>query len=146
MTIFDILWVLIVPIEICLLFVFYKFYFAEYNANKWVSKAKKEGFLVEILDPVIETICVDTADTMMERIQNDILSNQGSLTRLNQNPETESEIGLAVASKLLNEMGLKKVNPVLALRMANGLKNLVSKKPKDFEENESENLIKGPIL
>jgi len=143
---FQLLWVLVVPFEIGLLFYFYKYYFAEYNANKWVEKAKEENFLVEILDPVIETISVDVADTMMERIRNDLLSNQGSLTRLNQNPENENEMGLMLAQKVLNEMGMKKVNPIMALRMANGLKNILKKPSSNNEPNESENLIKGPIL
>ena len=146
MDIFQIMWFFIVPCEILLLFYFYKYYFSEYNAKRWVEKAEEENFLVEILDPVIETISVDVSDTMMNRIQNELLSNQGSLTRSNTTPENESEIGLMMAQKVLNEMGLKKVNPILALRMANGLKNLVKSKPQNIEENESENLIKGPIL
>ena len=146
MDIFQIMWFFIVPCEILLLFYFYKYYFSEYNAKRWVEKAQEENFLVEILDPVIETISVDVSDTMMNRIQNELLSNQGSLTRSNTTPENESEIGLMMAQKVLNEMGLKKVNPILALRMANGLKNLVKSKPQNIEENESENLIKGPIL
>ena len=146
MDILSILWVLIVPIEICLLFFFYKYYFAEYNSRKWIEIAEKENFLVEILDPVIETISVDVSDTMMNRIQNELLQNQGSLTRSNINPENENEIGLMMATKVLNELGLKKVNPILALRTANGLKNILKKPSPNIEENESENLIKGPIL
>jgi hypothetical protein len=144
--ILQLLWVLVVPVEIGLLFFFYKYYFAEYNSRKWIEIAEKENFLVEILDPVIETICVDVSDTMMNRIQNELLSNQGTLTRLNQNPENENEIGLMMAQKVLNEMGMKKINPILALRMANGLKNILKKPSQNNEPNESENLIKGPIL
>ena len=146
MDIISILWVLIVPAEICLLFFFYKYYFAEYNSRKWIEIAEKENFLVEILDPVIETISVDVSDTMMNRIQNELLSNQGTLTRSNQTPENESEIGLMMATKVLNELGLKKVNPILALRTANGIKNILKKPSQNNEQNESENLIKGPIL
>ena len=146
MDILSILWVLIVPIEICLLFFFYKYYFAEYNSRKWIEIAEKENFLVEILDPVIETISVDVSDTMMNRIQNELLQNQGSLTRSNTTPENESEIGLMMATKVLNELGLKKVNPILALRTANGIKNILKKPSQNNEQNESENLIKGPIL
>ena len=146
MDILSILWVLIVPIEICLLFFFYKYYFAEYNSRKWIEIAEKENFLVEILDPVIETISIDVSDTMMNRIQNELLQNQGSLTRSNTTPENESEIGLMMATKVLNELGLKKVNPILALRTANGIKNILKKPSQNNEQNESENLIKGPIL
>ena len=71
--ILQLLWVLVVPIEICLLFFFYKYYFAEYNSRKWIEIAEKENFLVEILDPVIETISIDVTDTMMNRIQNELL-------------------------------------------------------------------------
>jgi len=144
--ILQLLWVLVVPVEICLLFFFYKYYFAEYNSRKWIEIAQKENFLVEILEPVIDTICVDVSDTMMNRIQNELLQNQGTLTRSNINPENESEIGLMMATKVLNELGLKKVNPILALRTANGLKNLLKKPSQNNEPNESENLIKGPIL
>ena len=143
---FEILWVLVVPCEILLLLYFYKYYFAEYNAKRWVEKAQQENFLIEILDPVIETISVDVSDTMMNRIQNELLQNQGSLTRSNTIPENENEIGLMMATKVLNELGLKKVNPILALRTANGIKNMLKKPSQNNEPNESENLIKGPIL
>jgi len=142
----QILFALVIPVEIGLLFLFYKFYFAEYNANKWVEKAQQEGFLVELLDPVIETICLDVSETMMERIKNEILSQQGTITRANMNPENESEIGLAMAQKVLETAGLKKVSPILALRVAQGLKKIV-KKPEQADEYETgENLLNSPIL
>jgi len=142
----QILFALVIPVEIGLLFLFYKFYFAEYNANKWLEKAQQEGFLVELLDPVIETICLDVSETMMERIRNEILSQQGTITRANMNPENESEIGLAMAQKVLETAGLKKVSPILALRVAQGLKKIV-KKPEQADEYETgENLLNSPIL
>jgi len=142
----QILFALVIPVEIGLLFLFYKFYFAEYNANKWLEKAQQEGFLVELLDPVIETICLDVSETMMERIKNEILSQQGTITRANMNPENESEIGLAMAQKVLETAGLKKVSPILALRVAQGLKKIV-KKPEQADEYETgENLLNSPIL
>jgi len=142
----QILFALVIPVEIGLLFLFYKFYFAEMNANSWLAKAKQEGFLVELLDPVIETICLDVSETMMERIKNEILSQQGTITRANMNPENESEIGLAMAQKVLETAGLKKVSPILALRVAQGLKKIV-KKPEQADEYETgENLLNSPIL
>ena len=146
MEISQLLVLLIIPLEIGLLFLFYKYYFAEMNATKWLSKAKQEGFLVELLDPVIETICLDTSETMMVRIKNEILSQQGTITRANMNPENESEIGLMMAQKVLETAGLKKVSPILALRVAQGLKKIV-KKPELTDEYETgENLLESPIL
>lgn len=146
MEISQLLFALIIPLEIGLLFLFYKYYFAEMNATKWLSKAKQEGFLVELLDPVIETICLDTSETMMVRIKNEILSQQGTITRANMNPENESEIGLMMAQKVLETAGLKKVSPILALRVAQGLKKIV-KKPELTDEYETgENLLESPIL
>ena len=137
---------LIIPLEICLLFFFYKYYFAEFNSRKWIEIAKEEGFLLEILDPVIDTICQDTAETMMIRIKTEILSQQGTMTRANTHPENENEIGLMMAQKVLESAGLKKGSPIMALRVANGLKSMI-KKPSPSDNYESgEDLLNSPIL
>ena len=56
-------WAFILPLEIGLLFFFYKFYFAEYNASKWRQKAEEDGFLTDILAPVITMVVDDTTDS-----------------------------------------------------------------------------------
>ena len=38
------------------------------------------------------------------------------------------------------------VKDLVTFGIANGLKNIVSKKPKGFDEDESEHLINSPIL
>ena len=68
------------------------------------------------------------------------------MTRQNNKPENEAEFGLIMAQKLLNEIGFKNINPIMALRVANGLKSFITKDKGDNEGEYEENLLKSPIL
>jgi len=146
MDLLQIAWVLIVPLEIALLFFFYKYYFANYNADKWVERSKEEGFLTDILGDVIDTICLDVSDNVIERLKLEMLASQGTMTRQNNKPENEAEFGLMMAQKVLNEIGFKNINPIMALRVANGLKSFITKNKGDNEVEYEDNLLKSPIL
>ena len=137
---------IIIPLEIAILWYMYRHVFASINQRHWVKKAKEEGFLVDIFGDFIDVICHDVSNSVMERLKNEVLASQGTMTRQNSNPETKEEFGLAMAQKVLNDMGFKNINPIMALRVANGLKSMIKPSSNGNESDFSDNLLKSPIL
>ena len=122
------IWIFIIPIEVALLFIFYKFYFAEYNANRWRAKAEEEGFMAEILSPVITLVVDNVTSNVIDTLKYEMLSGQGTLSRSamasldSSNPQ---EALMGVSESLLKSMNYKNPNPILTMKLAQGLGNII---------------------
>jgi hypothetical protein len=136
-------WVLIVPIEIALLFVFYKYYFAEYNAQRWLSKAKDGDWMVSLLSPVIDNIVSDTTDSIIQKMKMELLSGQGQISKQSfSDITTPEEMAMKVSGELIKSTGIKNVPPMLQVKMAQGLGQLVSSFVPEEKQNQVLNTMK----
>ena len=123
-------WVLIVPVEIALLFVFYKYYFAEYNAQRWLSKAQDENFLEGLLRPVLDIIVDESTDSIASRMKMELLSAQGVMSKQvlgNINPENAEEQVMAMSTSLLKSIGYRNPNPIIVMKLAQGIGGMAEK-------------------
>jgi len=123
------IWILIIPIEILLLFIFYKFYFAEYNAQRWLSKAQETNFLEGLLRPVLDIIVSESTDSITSRMKMELLSAQGVMSKQvlgNINPENAEEQLLAVSQSLLQSIGYRNPSPLITMKLAQGIGGIAS--------------------
>ena len=123
------IWIFIIPIEILLLFIFYKFYFAEYNAQRWLAKAEETNFLEGLLRPILDIIVNESTDSISQRLKMELLSAQGVMTKQVlgdidvDNPE---EAMMAISQSLLQQIGYKNPNPIITMKLAQGMGGLMS--------------------
>ena len=117
------IWVFIIPIEIALLFVFYKYYFAEYNAKRWKAKAEEEGFMAELLSPVIELVTDNVSSNVLNALKYEFLSGQGTLSRqvmAGMDDTNPQEALMGISESLLKSMNYKNPNPLITMKLAQG--------------------------
>jgi hypothetical protein len=124
------IWILIIPIEILLLFIFYKFYFAEYNAQRWLSKAEETNFLEGLLRPVLDIIVNESTDSIASRMKMELLSAQGVMSKQvlgsidMENPEDQL---LKVSETLLQSIGYRNPSPLITMKLAQGIGTMAGK-------------------
>ncbi len=124
------IWLLILPLEIILLFIFYKFYFAEYNAQRWLHKAESEGFMEGLLRPIIDILVDESTDSITSRLKMEMLSAQGVMSKQvlgNIDPENAEEQLLKVSQTLLESIGYKHPNPMIVMKLAQGIGTMAGK-------------------
>lgn len=123
------IWIFIIPIEVALLFIFYKYYFAEYNAKRWRQKAEEEGFMEQLLGPVINLVVDNVSSSVLESLKYELLSAQGTLSRSalssidSSNPQ---EALMGISESLLKSMNYKNPNPLITMKLAQGLGTVIS--------------------
>ena len=123
------IWIFIIPIEVALLFIFYKYYFAEYNAKRWQQKAEETGFLEELLSPVINLVVDNVSNSVLESLKYELLSAQGTLSRSaissidSSNPQ---EALMGISESLLKSMNYKNPNPLITMKLAQGLGTIIT--------------------
>jgi len=61
------LWFVI--LEIFILLGLYKFYISKLNVSTWVSKAEEDGFLTDLLQPVILEVSETVSSSVLEEIE-----------------------------------------------------------------------------
>lgn len=122
-------WIFIIPIEVLLLFIFYKYYFAEYNANRWKQKAEEDGFMAELLSPVINLVVDNVSSSVLESLKYELLSAQGTLSRSalssidNSNPQ---EALMGISEALLKSLNYKNPNPLITMKLSQGLGTILT--------------------
>ena len=122
------IWIFIIPIEILLLFIFYKFYFAEYNAQRWLAKAEETNFLEGLLRPILDIIVNESTDSISQRLKMELLSAQGVMTKQvlgDLDMENPEEVMMSISESLLKSMNYKNPNPIITMKLAQGLGSLM---------------------
>jgi len=118
-------WLIIV--EIIILLGLYRFYIANLNAEKWEQRAREDGWLVEILQPVILETTEMVSATVLEALERKYRQSMGVLSRVSKSgTETEAEVGLSLAESVLQSMGYKQPHIMLVSRLAGSLSGLLA--------------------
>ena len=111
--------------EIFILLGCYKFYISNLNATVWEKRAREEGWLVSILQPVIMETTEMVSASVLEAIEQKYRQSQGVLARVaGKNPETVEEGGLVLAEEILKAMNFKSPGILMVARMASTLAGL----------------------
>ena len=139
------IWAFILPVEIGLLFFFYKFYFSEYNARRWKEKAEEDGFLTDILSPVIDAVVSDTTDAVLEKMKYEMLSAQGTMTKqimASENIENPEDMMVHLSNSLLQSIGYRKPHPIITMKLAQGIGSVANKVLQNQQTDETTESIK----
>jgi len=117
------IWLVIV--EIFVILGCYKFYIANLNAEKWEERAREDGWLVDILQPVVMETATMVSASVLEALEVKYRQSQGVLARVaGKNPETVEEGGLVLAEEILKAMNFKSPGILMVARMASTLAGL----------------------
>ena len=133
--------VLLVGVEISVLVYLYRNYITSWNADKWEEKARREGWLSEMLEEPILEVATMVSATVIERLKHEYMQGQGTLTRISKSGGPD--YGLEVADDILKSMGWKNPNALLVAKLAQVLGGLI---PTDSEPEKGEALPLGKDL
>ena len=124
----------VVAVELVLLYLCYKFFFSQMNANAWEKKVTQDDgvWLLEILAPVIDETCsriLDTAPKELTKVlKGELLASQGSLSRAVLSDQGEpADMMIGVSSAILEQLGYRNPSPLLATKLASILGGIVGK-------------------
>jgi hypothetical protein len=121
-------WAFVIPIELALLFIFYKYYLAELNASRWLAKAEEENFLEGLLRPILDLIVEETTDSIVHTMKMELLAGQGQVSRMALSDiETPEDMAMKVSGELIKSTGIKNVPPMVQYKMAQGIGSLANK-------------------
>ena len=128
------LWVLFT--EFVILYGAYRYIFADIVVRKWEDKVQRDDgkWLIGLLTPVIDTVChtiLDNApDVVLGAIKQELLSSQGSLTRIGNAQSSDPAItGLQYIEGILKDVGLKNPSISLVMKLANSLSGMSDESP-----------------
>jgi len=123
------IWVLFT--EFIILYGAYRYIFADIVVSKWEDKVQRDngewlvGLLSPVIDSVTDTILDNAPDVIIGAIKQELLSNQGSLTRIgNAKSEDIGITGLQYIESLLKDVGLKSPSIGLVMKLANSIGGL----------------------
>jgi len=126
------IWLIIV--EIVVILGLYRFYIANLNAEKWEERAREDGWLVNILQPVVLETATLVSASVLEALEVKYRQSQGVLARVaGKNPESPQEFGLATAEEFLKAMNFKNPGVLMVARAAGALSQLLP--PADTENS-----------
>lgn len=135
---------LLVLVEMGILVYLYRNYITTWNADKWSERCKEEGWLVEMLDPVIVEVAEMVSTTIIKTVKQEYMQAQGTMTRIAKSGEIDAaSMGLTVAEGILKQMGWKNPNVLLVSKLAQTLGGLISK---DSEPKKGQTLPVGKAL
>jgi len=118
------IWLVIV--EIFVILGCYKFYIANLNAEKWEERAREDGWLVDILQPVVMETATMVSASVLEALEVKYRQSQGVLSRVaGKNPANAQEFGLATAEEFLKAMNFKNPGILMVARAAGALAQLL---------------------
>ena len=120
----------IITLELVIIVVLYRKYITSWNAEKWQEKAREDNFLTDILSPVIESITNSTSDTVIEKLKYEMLASQGTMARQimsDNNIESPEDAMMHVSQGLLKSIGYKNPNPLITMKLAQGIGVLAEK-------------------
>jgi len=131
-TLFTIIALLVV--EVGVLLWLYKNVLSRWNADRWEEKVSQdEGiWLVNILEPVIEEVVVRILDVapkeLTKVLKGELLASQGSLSRaVMADSSSPEDMILGLSTSILQSLGYKKPNPIMAAKLAGVLGNVAVK-------------------
>jgi|MDTB01.1.fsa_nt_gb hypothetical protein len=117
----------IITVEIGVLVVLYRNYITTWNADKWLERTQQEGWMEQLLRPIIDVLVDECTDSIIQRMKMELLSGQGQISRQSfSDIETAEELAMKVSGELLKSTGIKNVPPMVQMKMAQGLGTLVS--------------------
>lgn len=118
------IWLIIV--EVFIILGLYRFYIANLNAEKWEERAREDGWLVDILQPVVLETATMVSASVLEALEVKYRQSQGVLARVaGKNPENAQEFGLATAEEFLKAMNFKNPGILMVARAAGALAQLL---------------------
>ena len=100
------------------------------GSGKRKEKAREDNFLTDILSPVIESITNSTSDTVIEKLKYEMLASQGTMARQimsDNNIESPEDAMMHVSQGLLKSIGYKNPNPLITMKLAQGIGVLAEK-------------------
>jgi len=150
-TVFGILSLLIVELG-CLLYL-YKHVLSKWNARATEKRMKADGgeYLLSILAPVVDAICdriLDEAPKELTQVlKGELLSAQGNLSRsISMDGAAPEDMLLSLSTSILQSMGYKNVNPLLAAKLASVIGNVAVKLESPTSKPEIERIPIGAEL
>jgi len=139
--------------EIALLLLLYYFVLRHWIADHLEERFREDegSWLIDILKPATDDLC-DTILTnapklVMDTLKGELLSNQGTLTRVSKaDPNNETEVGMEMAEMFLKELGLKNPSVIMTLRAGKGLLEMYNSKSKGQQAEQGTSLAVGKDL
>lgn len=130
------IYVLLLPafflLEIIVILLLYRFVLRGWIIDHWESKIREEegAWLLDVLSAPINSICdrviADAPDAILTVLKHELLSSQGTLTRVSKaNPNNEEEVGLEMAEMLLKELGLKNPSVIMSIRAGKAMLDMI---------------------
>ena len=118
----------IISVEIAVLVVLYKKYITNWNADKWVEKASDGNWMEGLLRPIIDVLVTESTDSIAQRMKMELLSSQGVMSKqvlANIDVENPEEALMNVSQSLLQSIGYKNPNPIITMKLAQGMGGLM---------------------
>jgi len=119
-------------LEIIVILLLYRFVLRGWIIDHWESKIREEegAWLLDVLSAPINSICdrviADAPDAILTVLKHELLSSQGTLTRVSKaNPNNEEEVGLEMAEMLLKELGLKNPSVIMSIRAGKAMLDMI---------------------
>lgn len=104
----------------------YRNYITTWNAEKWQEKAKEQGFMVELLEPVILETSKMVSELVLEALKQEYTRNMGTLTRVSKSgDQTPEHMGLDLAEQVLKGMGWKNPPVLMIARLASTVGSMI---------------------
>ena len=131
-TLFTIISLLVV--EVGVLLYLYKHVLSKWNAKATEKRMKADNgeYLISILNPVIDSICdrilSEAPKELTAVLKGELLSAQGNLSRsVTAGADSPEDMLLALSTSILQSLGYKNVNPLLATKLASVIGNVAVK-------------------
>ena len=133
----------IITVEIAVLVVLYRNYITTWNADKWLERTQEEGWMEQLLRPIIDVLVDESTDSIIQGMKMELLSGQGQLSRAALSEiETPEEMMMKLSGELLKSVGLKNTPAILQVKMAQGLGSLVSQVMNTDEQQQAVDTVK----
>jgi len=139
----------IILIEMVVLLFLYKYVLSKWNANAWEQKVKQDNgeWLVSLLLPVIDEtvgrILESAPKELTKALKGELLASQGSLSRAVFHDAGEpADMILGLSTAILEGMGYKNPNPLMAAKLASILGGIATK---IGQESESPSITDIPV-
>ena len=123
------------------------------NAKRWEERATRDqgSWLLEILAPVIDQTVAKVLEgapkEITSAIKGELLASQGGLARAVMHDSGEpADLMIGMSTAILEQMGYKNVNPLMATKLASILAGIVDKVSETQEEAHSEPLPVGEAV
>jgi hypothetical protein len=135
-----------------LLFLYYfvlRFWIADHLEDRF--REDNGSWLIDILKPATDDLC-DTIinnvpSLVMDTLKHELLSNQGTLTRISKaDPSNETEVGMEMAEMALQSLGIKKPGVIMSIRMGKTLLGMYNSKNKGQQAEQGTSLAVGKDL